>query len=159
MTCEHCEARLSAYLDSELPTDEAMRVRAHIDTCATCARKLSVLMAAQAAFRRHKPEPVDAAFAARLESAVVRASTRRRRRIPWSWRLTIAVAAMLTLVIGLRLRDDDRVGSFEGDAAWWAPGMPVPHYEAPAGRPGLRNVRCGEGEMTMGLGAGRGSRP
>ena len=37
MSCRHCRERLSAFLDSELPTNELAEIRSHLECCAACA--------------------------------------------------------------------------------------------------------------------------
>ena len=45
MTCAQCQELLDAYIDGELPADDAAAVREHIASCAACARDHAALAA------------------------------------------------------------------------------------------------------------------
>jgi anti-sigma factor RsiW len=45
MSCKRIQRRISAFLDAELPADEARRIEEHLARCRACAREARVLAA------------------------------------------------------------------------------------------------------------------
>jgi hypothetical protein len=102
MTCDQALENLSAYLDGELPPDEAAAVRAHLDDCPVCLaaeRDLRALAGLLARLPEH-PAPQDLARGVQQE-------VRRRarpvflRRTIRTWLQAAAVAAGVVLVVGV----------------------------------------------------------
>jgi anti-sigma factor RsiW len=92
MDCRNVSERLSAELDGELPAAEAQAVLKHVQSCAECARKRSLLQQTQRAFRSVPYEEVDSTF-----DIGVRRKVRQRSMRQWQ---VAAAAAVLILVAG-----------------------------------------------------------
>src|SRR5882724_9685296 len=71
MACESWVKKLDAYLDGELPTEEACALNEHLNQCASCAaeglRKVQQKRAVQAIAQKFTP---DAAFRARVQKQI-----------------------------------------------------------------------------------------
>jgi len=96
MDCNQNSVTLGAYLDGELPADEATATREHIASCTKCATEIADLVLVQRALR-----PARGLF---TPSAELRRKIERqiapRRRNPWGLKLIplTALAAALLLV-------------------------------------------------------------
>lgn len=55
MNCNECAAWLDAYLDNELDTATAGRVRAHLEGCAACKARFDAMAALRDGVRQHLP--------------------------------------------------------------------------------------------------------
>jgi len=94
MACEPWTEKLDAYLDGELPADEARGLDEHLRRCASCTAesldKLQQRRAVHAASLRFVPDP---AFRARIQRSItVRARSSPNRR----WLLAIAGVLVIT---------------------------------------------------------------
>jgi anti-sigma factor RsiW len=94
MTCSDAAALIDPYMDGELDAADAERVASHVETCATCRRRLDEREGLRRLLRGlpHYDAPP------RVRGAVSRASTsiyRRQRVQPW-----MAAAATVVLVAG-----------------------------------------------------------
>jgi len=96
MACERWTEKLDAYIDGELPADEARAFDEHLRGCASCAaeglRKVQQKRVVQAASQRFTPDP---AFRARIQRSITAPE-----RALWSRRwfpvfVTATVAALL----------------------------------------------------------------
>jgi anti-sigma factor RsiW len=100
MACEHCTENLDAYVDGELPADEARALDEHLRGCASCAaealRKVQQKRAVQAAGQRFTPDP---AFRNRIQGSIAAP-----RSSPWKrfW-LPVVVTAIAAVVIASAL--------------------------------------------------------
>jgi putative zinc finger protein len=105
--CAPFEEDLSALLDAQLDAHRAGEVRAHLASCAACARRLDRLRGVDAALQRIAATPVDAAQRARMrpvlapERSARRVAPPRRRRwiAPAALVATAAAAASLYLTL------------------------------------------------------------
>jgi hypothetical protein len=94
----HVRARLSAYLDGELPVAERSAVDQHLRACAACARRLEDLAALDAAARAlplEAPPDYFERLPARIRGRLERKPQQTWRPPAWTW----AVAAGLLLAI------------------------------------------------------------
>ncbi|MDQ7858303.1 MAG: DUF4349 domain-containing protein [Armatimonadota bacterium] len=170
MTHEEARARLSALLDEALPAQEAVRVRAHLDTCATCAAVLEELRATVAMVRGVEPVGAPQGFADRVRArlaALPQPHTmpawdmmRWRPRLHLSWRGVAAVAAAALIgLFGLNLTrqvlPEARLDLAEEPRPALR-GAPVPGA-APAPAPGPRLPRDVAGPAVPGVPAVPGS--
>ena len=57
MRCEDARERLSAFVDGELPADEAEKMRAHLAACASCRAEEAELRRLSGAIARHLAPP------------------------------------------------------------------------------------------------------
>ena len=95
MACEHWTEKLDAYVDGELPADDARALDEHLRGCARCAaeglRKVQQKRAVQAAGQKFTPDP---AFRNRIQRriAVPRSTPWKRHWLPV---VVTAVAAVL----------------------------------------------------------------
>jgi len=95
MACEAWTAKLDAYFDGELPSDEAAALQEHLRGCSACAAeglsKLQQKLALRAAGQRFKPDP---AFRARMQESFTP-----RKPSPWTrdWLPAFATAALLVI--------------------------------------------------------------
>jgi anti-sigma factor RsiW len=97
MQCADCRARLDAYLDDELTTDERAEVREHLAGCAECARELAALERASTLAQEHlvhyeAPDVLKARIASAIaseRSAPARTPPAPLPRPGW-WRLAAA---------------------------------------------------------------------
>ena len=99
MDCEGLRARLDAYIDGELPEEEARALVNHAKACDACRRELEaaeLLRDALANLDENVSVPLEAQAAWR---GVVRAEAKRRAIRKWT-RLACAAAAALVLVLG-----------------------------------------------------------
>lgn len=114
MDCNRCTEKLDAYVDGELPADEARELDLHLRGCASCAAdglsKVQLKRAVQSAGKRFTAEP---AFKARiLKSIATPKST------PWSghWLPIFAVATTVALLIAVAFiltLERDRAGEHQ----------------------------------------------
>ena len=95
MICESWKEKLDAYLDGELPADEARALNEHLRGCAACAAeslsRVQQKRAVQMAAHKFTPDP---AFRARIQKSIASQQPKR-----WSliWRPALA-AAMIFLI-------------------------------------------------------------
>lgn len=68
--CTDVLARLSAYLDGDLPEAEVARLRAHVGACPACERFGGRFAAAVQRLRESEPAPLDEDIDARLADAL-----------------------------------------------------------------------------------------
>ena len=97
MACENWKEKLDAYVDGELPADEAAALDEHVRGCASCAAEaLRIVQEKRAVQRAGQRFTADPAFRARIQKIV--AAPRSTR---WSWRwLPALVAATAVVLIG-----------------------------------------------------------
>jgi len=97
MACEHWTEKLDAYVDGELPADEARALDEHLRGCASCAaeglRKVQQKRAVQAAGQRFTPDP---AFRARIQRSIAAPAPTLWSR-PWFPVFVTATAAGLLI--------------------------------------------------------------
>ena len=107
----HVEDRLVAFIDGELPADEAQQIAAHLETCARCREACSELRAVAVALEQTLtivPAPddwatIEAALPEHRAAGVADHPTHQRPRfsLPSSWaRPVFALAATLVIVLG-----------------------------------------------------------
>ena len=114
MSCETTRERLSAYVDGELPPDEAAETAEHLASCAACAREYEAMLKTvqtvrEGLVRHHAPDVLRARVRAALRDEPATARTAVRRRdwgVPWR----AAAAALVVAVVssGLTLLAADR---------------------------------------------------
>ncbi len=100
----HPRELLSPYLDGELPKDARAAVEAHLAACAPCRSLLQDFRALAAANLREAPPPVPAELAGRIRRAIESqegSGGAPRRWSLWSYRLGLAAAASVVLIVGL----------------------------------------------------------
>ena len=74
--CDDCRALLDAYVDGELPESEASEVRAHLESCATCAAEHQMLIETSSRVRGTLARPpVPDVLRARIRGALADADT------------------------------------------------------------------------------------
>lgn len=103
MNCKSVQARLSAYLDKELPSHEQTAVRAHVFDCAACREELdSLAIIKQMLGRCAAPDPADC-FEERLVANVMRQVEPKRTLWSFQFRpvLTFAGIAACSMVATL----------------------------------------------------------
>jgi hypothetical protein len=116
MTCNDIRKLLDDFVDSNLPAEEAARVRAHVDGCAECARELAALESLRAATNAlpNEIEP-DSDLWQQIESSlnvvvqeaesgrarVIGLSLRGRKAV-WVVRAGLVAAAVALVVVGAR---------------------------------------------------------
>jgi anti-sigma factor RsiW len=108
MDCDQNTVALGAYLDDELPPDEATRLRDHIGTCPKCAAEIAELVRMKRGLRAARSRFTPTAD---LRRSVVQQSRQSNRRAQHPRLLSAALiaAAVLLIVIasGLFLRRPD----------------------------------------------------
>src|SRR5215217_3965191 len=102
MNCAATRERLSAYVDGELPPDEAAAVAEHLTSCAACALEYGAVLETVRTLReglvRHRAPDVLRArvrAAIRDERSAPAAPVRRTWGAPWR-----AIAAALAVAVG-----------------------------------------------------------
>lgn len=106
MDCTTTNDKLSAYLDGELPAEQAAAVARHLRECRSCARQLARLQSLDEAVRELGPAQVPAGFAERVRAAgesrrnVVRIAGLRLPGLPAA---LMRAAAALMAALGLWL--------------------------------------------------------
>lgn len=114
MECERMETRIGAWLDGELPPDQAREVAAHLARCPACEAELEGLRQLGGAIRRELPRlsaPAALRAAVLADAGAASASAPppivpRRARLAPRW---LALAASVLLLVGVA-----------GEAAWRA---------------------------------------
>jgi anti-sigma factor RsiW len=100
MPCELTPVQLSAYLDGELPLNEANAAETHISGCARCAGEIAVLLRNQRSLRaargQYKPS---AEFRRSIQRSIHKQTASRLRR--WYLPSTIAILAAAVLVFAV----------------------------------------------------------
>ena len=102
MLCEEARARLSAYLDGELPETATQEIEEHLRACAGCNAAFEQLRKADSLLNADVPPPVPHGFADRVMAA---ANAREPRPTPatvplWPSLLRIAAAVVIGLGVG-----------------------------------------------------------
>lgn len=97
MACDSWMEKLDAYIDGELPADEARALNEHLKQCASCGaeglRRVQQKRMVQAAAFKFKP---DAAFRARIQKQIAAP-----KRSAWSWRwLPVLATVAAVLIVG-----------------------------------------------------------
>lgn len=100
MTCQTVQEQLGAYLDGELPPDQASQVRQHVEACADCASQLErlreLIERLPWAGESKAPENLWSSIEHRLD----RSAANRTRRMLRHWlRRPVAAAASIALLI------------------------------------------------------------
>jgi anti-sigma factor (TIGR02949 family) len=104
MTCHDALQRLDPYVDGELPPDEGVEFRAHVDTCSACRAQLDARLALRREIRRipYRAAPDG------LRAAVARAPRSRPFRPLLAWAAVfvagIALGAAAVTGYGARVR-------------------------------------------------------
>ena len=115
---DHCEDKIKACIDGELPSAEAEAVRTHCRLCASCARVWAQIEAVHRVLSDvcpiEEPESIWPQVAARLRGTGLR--SRRRPLLQPAFALGAAVAVVAGLAAGLVL-GPGRAGSESDDAA------------------------------------------
>lgn len=122
MNCREAMLKMDDWLDGELSSDEAERVRAHVESCAACTAEVASrrsLHEAVAALPRDVEPDLDlwSSIAPRLEGAPARQPRFSPRLPAWSpagyaWRGALAAAAATLLIMGSReLRSRNGAGA------------------------------------------------
>jgi len=106
--CEPCLENLSAYLDAELPAEEATAIRRHLEDCAACRRELDALARTRrtlaetfAETMAGAPAPPARTGARPAAAAKGRPAGRRGRLIRLVTAAGLAAAVILALVLNL----------------------------------------------------------
>ena len=123
--CEEFAALLDPYVDGELSTGEAARVREHLETCPGCRRYVDEALALRAAFPAVEETAVPEGFAGGVMEAVReleagKRNSKRQRALRWRTVL-LPLAACFALVLILRTVPGGGSGSVSGPAANMAP--------------------------------------
>lgn len=102
MSCAATRERLSAYVDGELPPDQAAEIAEHLSSCAACAREYEAVLKTvqtlrEGLVRHHAPDVLRARIRAALrdERAEVAPAVRADWRVPWR----AAAAALVVAVV------------------------------------------------------------
>jgi anti-sigma factor RsiW len=103
MTCEEYKEQISAFLDGELPDNQAGRVFEHLPTCSDCRAFLSVLMKVRKAVAAEEvpwPEALDERILSEIGRRKTSSVSVRSRRTPlwarrFSWSPGFAAAAII----------------------------------------------------------------
>lgn len=95
MACEAWRERIDAYLDGELPAEEARALSVHIRSCAACAaeglERVQFKRTVAAAGKRYQPN-------AQLRASIAKSiAAKSRKRAGWQW--TIVVVPVLSVVV------------------------------------------------------------
>lgn len=105
MNCERVRNLISAYLDRELPSEEARLIRAHLVTCAACNRELEAEAAVKESLGRlgsHEP-PADLLPSVLAQLSGVQLDRRRRPSVgALRWAAVGAAAAVLLALPAIR---------------------------------------------------------
>jgi len=116
MPCQEIQDNLSAYLDGELPSEEARRVEAHVEACPACRRLLRELSAVSGVLGAMPHESAPRGLSDDLQSQLERrvllagdddgeAGAQPDRRLaqerPSRWPRVAAIAACLMLAAGI----------------------------------------------------------
>jgi len=106
--CEPCRENLSAYLDAELPDEDAARIRHHVEACPACRGELAALVRTREALAATFAEAMANAPAPPVSTATSPPATGSARRPRHRGRLIrlitgtgIAAAVVLALVLNL----------------------------------------------------------
>jgi anti-sigma factor (TIGR02949 family) len=97
MSCNQDRARLEAYLDGELTSNERNPLQQHIRTCPDCAAEIAAMVSLR---RAMKPAASRFTPSANLRQKVqAQISSRRSMRLPWLW--PVAAAALAVMILAL----------------------------------------------------------
>ena len=100
MTCHDCLKRIDELDDGRLSLDDATKVRQHLDICPACQAQAADIARIRAAARRLGPIEPPAGVWAHVAAAVgADAPAQRARDGALDWRLWIAAAASVALVV------------------------------------------------------------
>jgi len=112
--CERYEQQISALLDGELPEEEQTALRAHLQTCASCAatyRMFSNLSAAMQDLTAEPPADLTDRILAQIEKekiVPIEAAGPKKR----GWKTFAATAACLAVIVGVAVfAGPNRLGS------------------------------------------------
>jgi len=100
--------RLSAYMDGELPPDQASTITSHLASCPACASELASLQSTSAILRQFPTASPSPDLLHRLHAAI---DTSSRRPIERFIGLLSGIAACLALIAGLMLLPHTGVAS------------------------------------------------
>jgi anti-sigma factor RsiW len=99
VACESWQAKLDAYLDGELPSDEMRAFDAHVRGCSSCAAdalaRVQMKRSIQVAGKKFSPSPE---FRNRIQQSI--AAKPQKSRLAFAWRFATVTVALLA-VIGL----------------------------------------------------------
>ena len=101
--CERYEQQISALLDGELPEEEQTALRAHLQTCASCAatyRMFSDLSAVMQDLTAEPPADLTDRISRRLRRKRL-FPLRRRKPNRRRWKTVVATAACLAVIVGV----------------------------------------------------------
>jgi len=114
MNCKETARKLNAYVDGELPGEQAARIEAHLEACAHCAREREELLRLNRALDVMPGMAGPVGFNARLRALAVERIKGRSKLVRIAplvrFRLPTAVAATLLLAAGLL------IGGFMGSS-------------------------------------------
>lgn len=136
MSCDRIDPLLTPFVDGELGRHEGLAVRAHVATCAGCARRLETVRAVRSAVRAIRPERSDEG----LED-LRRCLRGARRPAAARRRLWTGVAAGLALLVAGSVWVSR--GGREAVPTVTVPAPPPAASEADAASPCSRPAECG----------------
>lgn len=111
LNCSRVLARLSAYLDGEMPGAESLQVRDHVSRCPSCARELAKIEEVKQALACLRPVEPPVGLEGRLQAKVF--GPGRLRMVPQT-----AVLATMAAAAGIA-------------GALWVANRPSPRPDAP----------------------------
>ena len=99
MSCEQWRAKLDAYVDGELDSNEARTMASHLRGCAQCANavleRVQLKRSVQIAGKRYAPS-------AELRNRISRSvATKPARKTAWLWILAVPALSVIILSVGL----------------------------------------------------------
>jgi len=101
MVCESWKAKLDAYLDGELPSEEMRAFDAHVRGCPSCAAdalaRVQMKRAIQTAGKRFTPS---AEFRKRMQPVMQAKPRRSNMGLAWTW-MTATVVVAIFAIVGL----------------------------------------------------------
>ena len=99
--CETIRDDLVAYLDGELPADQAAGIRAHLEACAACRKESSALESSWRALESLTAAQPEVGSSRTLALEILDAVSREDARIsrPWGTRQLVAALAMAAAVL------------------------------------------------------------
>src|SRR5512138_1094526 len=100
--CRDWRRLLSAFIEGDMPAEEASLVSRHLETCAGCRREAAELRRTVEVLRRLPQEPAPPEILRGVRQAI-RASRRRASPAAWAWArwARVAAPAAAVLLVGL----------------------------------------------------------